>query len=329
MIVATAALALVPASVAAAQEVVLSTEPSAPKIAADGGAVAWSSYDAAARSWVLRIWREGRTESANVGPRSVPFDVDLGTDRGGRLVATYSRCRVENASFPTRSRGCDIYVYDILSGIERGGAPVTTRGGSEFLPTMAAGRIAFARVYDAKRTHLGSRPVIYVRDLRHRGPSRRLPAGTWNGDRRTGPVSLDLDSKRLAIAWDVLGPNRLGPYGADQMLLDRLSGSQTVVEQHGHGNLSAIVPVSPSLSGGFLDYGRTYVGDGDAPSRHRYVRLNPATGARATAQAPYRLAGTATDGGRVVVVWCHPEPDLPTDPSGCVVVLRGPVEYVG
>ena len=326
-VAASALLLWAGAAVPAGAQEVVSHDPSAPKVSAGGGALAWSTYDAADGAWSLVVGHDGVIERAAVARRAVPFDVDLGEDAAGRLVAAYSRCRTEPRVFAPTGRGCDLYVYDVRARTERRLGGASTAQASEYLPSLAGGRVAFARVYEGRPGALGRRSYLYVRSLAG-GPSRRLPGGTMNDDDRTGPTALDLDESRLAFAWDVHGP--AAPdygYGTSEMRIDDLRGPRTIVQLAAHGDLSAESFVTPTLLGGVLYYGRNLLGDGDSPAEHQFRRYAPATGERGAAPAERRLEGTATDGTRVLYVRCVPEADPPTTASGCDVVLRGPVAY--
>ena len=123
-------------------DTVLSVEPSAPKLSTVGGAAAWSTFDASAGAWFLVIRQGGAIERAAIAPRSVPFDVDLGRDDAGRLVAAYSRCDRDPDIAPSLGRGCDLYVYDLASRQERLLRGPSSEAASEYMPSLAAGRVA-------------------------------------------------------------------------------------------------------------------------------------------------------------------------------------------
>lgn len=72
--------------------------PQAPKVSATAGALAWSTFDSTTGMWRLMVRRGGVAQTLPVAPRATPFDVDLGEDGHGGLLASYSRC-----SAPTRS----------------------------------------------------------------------------------------------------------------------------------------------------------------------------------------------------------------------------------
>jgi hypothetical protein len=132
---------------AAHADTILSSEPAPPKISAAGGAAAWSTYDQAAGAWFLVTRQAGAVERAAAAPRSVPFDVDLGRDASGRLVATYSRCDRDPAIAAPLGRGCDLYAYDLASRAERLLRGPSSDAASEYMPSIAGGRIAFGRVH--------------------------------------------------------------------------------------------------------------------------------------------------------------------------------------
>ena len=118
--------------------------PQAPKVSAAGGALAWSTFDSTVGMWRLMVRRGGITQALPTAPRATPFDVDLGEDGHGGLVASYSRC-----STPTRStelpHGCKLYYYDFVTGSERPIAVANAAGYSQFDPSMAAGRVGRMR----------------------------------------------------------------------------------------------------------------------------------------------------------------------------------------
>ena len=123
----------------------------------------------------------------------MPFDVDLGPDTEGRTVATYSRCRKEPPRRApitgnilaiqlyawSKARGCDIYMFAFETGAEVRVRYASTRGASEFLPTVWTDRIAFARVFERRRGRAGQRAYLYVRPnslMASNGPRGRSSA---------------------------------------------------------------------------------------------------------------------------------------------------------
>jgi hypothetical protein len=217
-----AAVAMWPAA-ARADDLIATVARPTPVSALDGRIV-WSDYDATQGRYFLTQRIDGITSRLPVAPRAVPFDVDLGPDVDGKPVAAYSRCRRDPpprnaprgglAQMPEwrRGRGCDLYLYSFEQGREVLVRFASTRGASEFLPTVWTDRIAFARVYERRRGRAAKRAFLYVRpntlfmSQGRRGHTRRVPAGPRPGP---GPTSLDIATRRLAIGWDSTDPRPL------------------------------------------------------------------------------------------------------------------------
>lgn len=181
LLVVLAAL-LAPAS-AGADDVVAELARDTP-IAAYGGVVAWSSYDAGSGAYRLVIRRRGEVARAPIAGARRAFDVSLGPDARGRIVAVYTRCR-------TTTRRCDVYRYDVQARREHKIAAVSSPTQDEAWPVQWGDRIAFvrrARAYavdgysprpDPRGKRGGGRlldcDVAYVKS--GRAPSRRLDRG--------------------------------------------------------------------------------------------------------------------------------------------------------
>ena len=232
--------------IARADEVIATVARPTP-IATLDGRIVWSDYDAATKRYHLTQRLDGATTRLPVAPRSVPFDVDLGPDVDGKPVAAYSRCRRDP---PPRSpprgaiaqmpewrlgRGCDIYLYSFEQGREVRVPHTSSRGGSEFLPTVWTDRIAFARRYERRQGRRGRRAYLYARpntlfaDLGRSGHTRRLPAGPSTGP---GPTALDLATRRLAFGWDSTDPR---PHSAVYLDVMRNTG-RTAKRRLDHGH---------------------------------------------------------------------------------------------
>jgi hypothetical protein len=175
------------------------------KVSAFRGRVVWSepSGDISNRRYVLMLRYHGRTSRLPVRPRRQrAFDVDLGPDGHGGIVAVYSRCRRESALPP---RACDIYRYDFTRRAERRVTRVSTAGASEQLPSIWGHRLAFLRGTDL------SRAALLVVDL-DSGSTTHIDGGTPPQARGVignaptsssyGPVALDLRGARLAFTWE-------------------------------------------------------------------------------------------------------------------------------
>jgi len=184
-----AAAALVTAAPAGADAVVAELTRDTP-IAAYGGVVAWSDYDAATKRYRLVVREGDETARAPIAGSRRAFDVSLGPDARGRVVALYTRCR-------TATRGCDVYRYDLRARRERKVVSVSSPVKDEAWPVQWRDRLAFVRRDRAYgfavendryqlRPDLAGRArggtlvdcdVPYVKALSARAPSRRLDRG--------------------------------------------------------------------------------------------------------------------------------------------------------
>jgi hypothetical protein len=241
-----AAALLLGAGTASADTTLASGLPADVKVSMRGDAIAWSAPAGAGR-WKLVIARHGVAADASVPTARMPFDVDLGDDGHGHLIATYSRCGRPPFGLE-RPRGCDVYRYDVTAGRERRVPGLGIGSSSDYLPTAASGRIAFAR------SIAGGPARLYVRSLAG-GPLRRLHGGLSNTDDRTGPRGLDLGRRGLAIAWVLRGPAKSGrdifDYGAQEVRFDPLHGTTRLLARYAQGNLAGtdVVGVTATSTG--------------------------------------------------------------------------------
>lgn len=142
-------------------------------IAAYGSTVAWSAYDATAKLYTLELGQAGLapTVAAVRGSRT-PFDVSLGPDATGRVVALYTRCS-------HGTTGCDVYRYDVAGRRETRVAAVSAPTADEAWPVQWGNLLAFVRRHAKGGT--GEVPecdVPYVKALNSSAPSRRLDRGS-------------------------------------------------------------------------------------------------------------------------------------------------------
>lgn len=91
-------------------------------IGAYGGWVVWSAR--VSGGWGLDAYHEGEVKGLRVTPRAQPFDVDLGRNASGEVVATFSRCvktpRYQADLFlELEGVGCRVHVLNLASGRER------------------------------------------------------------------------------------------------------------------------------------------------------------------------------------------------------------------
>lgn len=207
-----------------------------------------------------------------IDPRlGVPFDVDLGPDGHGNVVAAYSRCQVEpdvitvrdtfvarvfSRPYPayTAGRGCDIYRFDFDTLTESKLAGASTDGASEMLPSIWKDQVAFARVYEQRDGLRGRVPYLYVRPLAG-GRSERQPGGSRGSNGLPGPTRLDLYGRRLSFVWNhsTREASQGGVAGVSELRLDTVGGAL------GQGEWGANQPYA-SFVGPQGDQGRIYYG---------------------------------------------------------------------
>lgn len=308
----------------AAYTVLASGLPMGPKVSAYGETLAWSSYDSSASGWRLMAFYDGITQALPIALSPTPFDVDLGNDGHGGLVAAYSRC--SSPSTRALPHGCRIYAYDFATGTERPIAVANVAGFSQFLPSMLAGRVAFARIDDDRPADTANPPRIYVQNLAG-GKPKLLPGGIQNNNPATGPTALALNASSLAFTWDAHGT--AGPFypnGTSELRVDGLSGGQTLIDLQVEQEIEVTEELSPTLLSGAVTYGVAAVGD-ETYSDFRSFGLPSAI--RGAAVAPEGLESTATGAAATIYSRCLPPTILPPPSSGsCEVDLTGAVSYV-
>ena len=235
-----------------------------------GGLTAWSAFQPATGTYRLMLREEGALGvPAGVGPRAVPFDVDLGPGPGGGVVAVYSRCarepqRHDAAGVLLRAtgRGCDVFRYDVATGQESKLAGASTDQASEFLPSVWRDEVAFARVYERRAGRRGDLPYLYVRPLAG-GRSERQPGGDRGDTGLPGPTSLDLYGRRLGFTWNWADGDRL----RSELRLDTVGGGHRLLERLGSRTRPATI-LTLSLS-----RGRIYAGERRVRGRFSADRL--------------------------------------------------------
>jgi hypothetical protein len=284
-------------------------------IAAYGGRLAWSTYDAATKRYSLTTRVGDRTTTVPVAPRSVPFDVDLGPRSDGAVAATYSRCRVE-APPARRARGCDVYLYDFSTGAETRVTHASAPDANESWPSLWRGTLAFARDYDDK-PGLG---YVYTRTIASGRPSTRQPGGARSRCNGCNPPpasraeQLDLYGKRLGFAWLYLE----GGEGLDsEIRIDTVGGGHQRVAHQNGGGLTQVQLGWPAFESGNLYWSVSCIGDpGGCPGRYGLRRLRYATGDLAHAPGPRAPLSHDRDGGRTFLLTdTQPGTDCLGDPS--------------
>ena len=256
-----------------------------------GGSPVWSRFDRASGRYALVT---GAGRRLPVATRKAPFDVDVGTGPHGRTWATYSRCRREPVTARGRmgmpvwstGRGCRLYAYDFTRKREQRLRLPGNAGASLFLPSVAGGRIAYAR-----RRGSG-RPAVVVQRLDGRGRAVR-----WTGPRgsQAGPTGLDLSSRALAIGWAssrsarALAQVWLRTGGRTRRLVPAPAGGATFL-------------TAPVLDGTWVTWGESCA-QGENCGSPRLRRATLRGRRRATREAPgLALAAIAAQRGHIFAV---------------------------
>jgi hypothetical protein len=319
LLIAAVVAALAVAPTAAADTPVASVLRPTPVTALDG-VVVWSDYDRAGRTYHLTALRGGRAERLPVAPRRVPFDADVGR-LSRRLAATYSRCRREprtlmpwtgeaTAPLPVweTGRGCDVFVLDLVSGRERKLRGVSTRRGSETMPSVSGARIAFVRL--ERR-----RPRLYVRDLARGSRDRELRGGPTGGRGVPAVLRLDLAGRRLAFGWAYAGPS---PEYA--ITTEVRTGSLSRAPRPLARLRELDVAIGPSLSAGSVLYAtrsnETHAAFGSI------ARIRLSDGDRTSTAADPRIVSVADDGA--ATYYATGSPRSPAEACPCAIVRFEP-----
>jgi hypothetical protein len=211
-----------------------------------------------------------------VASRGVPFDVNLGFDARGRIVAAYSRCAGEPAlhgganprgggGLPqyATGRGCTIRLLDLATGSEQ------DTGILGVLPAVGGQALAFVRAE-------GGGAVVLVRDLVTRA-SRVLQRGPLRRAARSPPR---FDSRVF-----VEGRHHRRP----TLVAGATNTSDTPF----------VTAFSPTLGAGRVTYLLSF-GTGFCERRWARGRPSPAYGLQRSS-SPASPVSAAVDGGRLVV----------------------------
>jgi hypothetical protein len=171
--------------------------------------------------------------------RSVAFDVDLGIDSGGGLVATYSRCTREHRDLDPdfsvvpydHSQGCRPFQYSFAR--RRESRLPSLPGASIYLPSRWRDNLVFATHRDGGPAAARRRQSIAFMNLRSRHV-RYLRGGrpalaNSQGLAMAAPRVIDLHGTTLAFTWqaDVAGCPDDNGLSDDAVSTELWSGSLT------------------------------------------------------------------------------------------------------
>jgi hypothetical protein len=346
LVLAAVVAAALPPGASAADRVVATVD--APtRVSGYAGGLVWSRRNPATGAFELMYTDPAYPVAAvPVRSRSVPFDADIGPGPDGAPWIVYSRCLTEpplstplsNSAVYTQGRRCRLYRFDVTSGEERPLGPAPKRA-SDVLPSIWAGRVAFARVQDGRRAF----PYLYEGRAGGRSP-HRLPGGPRRGcspggpgvprvcgdRRRSMPTALDLSGRRLALAWKYKGT--LDAPASEIRLVDTRRRTSRVIDRVRGGGLTNIERVAPNFDGSSLYYARLCLGDqSGCPHRAALVRYRLATGRLSFAPITRFDMWQTRTGGETYVLrdavsdhLCHPF-DGPATAATCRIVATDPV----
>lgn len=343
---------------------VLAQEWAPSKVSHFGGMAAWSRLDPRTGQYRLVVHDGQREHVPLIEPRQVPFDVDLGRDRFGDVVAAYSRCKREPQlaegapALPAwaTGKGCDIFLYSLRRGSARVETKIrgaSTSESSEFLPSIWRGRVAFSRVYEARDGRRGRLPYLYVRGLEGSARSDRQPGGPRGASGLPGPTALDLYGRRLGFAWV---HRRVGARQRYEIRLNTLGAGHRVVAWVEDFASTDFAQVTPSMDRGDIFWGTDCQGqlcahgpqpaDGTQP-RSSFVSRQPIERPSRQERMAFldsdrRLVSVSLDRGRAALIdaagystiggqlRCRSEQDTQRATApGCRVVLRDDLQYGG
>ena len=297
-------LALALGAVPAAAEQRLATE-SAPFTAdAYGDVIAWSSYDAATKTYALRVLRGGApVDTSAVAPSAQPFDLDVGPGPDGAPLVVYSRAG-------------DLFQFDPATRLEQPLAEVNTPG-TEVHPSIRRDALAFVRTGRGSK----ARPVLY---LRKRGDTRKQPRPRFK--RTLAIEDVELSDRGLFVVYrtDIVRSC------CTSAVLYRVSGKRLVhVFRVGSGGANFGQLVTPSVFGRSVYFARTNDGSGQGNNLFRYdpktKNLFSARGTRLATSVTWR--GDRFLMSRQSRGCIGPPGSDPTATPTCELVLTDPIAW--
>jgi hypothetical protein len=286
----------------------IATEPFVSKISSYGGVLVWSHWDPSARTFRLSARLQGQITILPIGPRTIPFDVDLGPDPHGGTVAVYSRCSHEQpawvlgvtSSSVRAPSGCSLYRYDFATQRELRISGIVGAGSASFyLPTLWKNEIAYVRSRGSGAPALYAQPLSVRRG--HRTVALALPNGPAGSP---GPVALDLRGGELAFAWDDGERDQFdsGIYVDSVPSTPRAAPTQDVLDAESSATGSPGLIGFPALAAAGLFYGR-FDGSAIVPLEDEFDRIATDGGGAALAAAPHALRAQTRDGNTTYAMY--------------------------
>lgn len=251
-----ATAAVVPGASAAAGAALLDSTGSG--VSAYGGWAAWTHRGTGAGTGTGEYTLMVRSPSGAIAPASAPagngpFAVALGPSAGG-VAAVYQRC-----AEPARSVGCAIYELVLTSPDASERRLAIPGGGSDFMPALWKGHVAFARANagggrrrpDALYTwSIGGGAPQAVRLPVSRGGRETSGEGRWPRGLTGAITGLALGPAQLAYVTS----NVVGSSGESTLWYEPIGGRPELIDQAigGAGNVCPPSFLSPVLAGTWL-----------------------------------------------------------------------------
>jgi len=235
------------------------------RISALSGWLVWSAQQPDG-SFALQALHDGVTRTVPVRSSATPFDMDLGTDASGRVVAVFPRCKTmpnlrPDGTLPVPG-GCVIRVVDLLSGKERSAGIPRSTADSDTDASMWQGQLAVARHdpahKDVEQLLLWSPQSRKLTALPHGAVPTKCPyahSSVCKKMRVSGTASgLDLGSKLVAFVWAIQAPSVIG-YGGDEVRAVSLKSHRSSLVGEGYageectGGVNGALPSPPNVVG--------------------------------------------------------------------------------
>jgi hypothetical protein len=306
---AVAAAALVPAAAQAQGGVQLAQEQHPTPVAAFHGTVMWSHLDPATGAYQLMLSQDGGAPRVvPVAERSQPFDIDLGSNRGGSTYAVYTRCTDGDSD-------CDVYRLRPSTGAEQHITKLSSPTADERDPTISGGNIAF---------------------IRREGGRDQLRYGTTITSSKGSKLIVSLPSIASAELGDLTHVAYVADRGArEEVHVRNLSTRHDQVVYRatsGGANTAHVTKPSFMEEPNAFVWARTNLGSGTGNRLIRYTlrgsKLAYAQGSSRWAFAAWagEALGAATSGA-VDQTGCKLNHYAPATESVCTVDLTGPVSF--
>ena len=317
-----AALVLGTAAASAAPTAPLASVTSMGRISALSGWVVWSAAKPNG-TFALDAWHDGATATLPVKASGSPFDVDLGTDEHGRVVAVFPRCTSHSIRHPDGSLavagGCTVRAVDLLSGAERSAGIPRSVGDSDTNASMWAGRIAVARHSrrhkDVEQLFLWSPATRKLTALPHGAVPTNCPF-RHKSDCAGLPVSgtitdLDMNARLAAFVWQVEAPAVVGHGGSEVRAVTLKSRYSSLVGsgfsgEACTGGTDGSSPSSPTVVGSSVWYSQLSDDCYVFKSELNVYGTNPLAGS--TGSLPGTVLHVAKDGPRLYALIAPPNP---------------------